>query len=95
VQVTITFDPLKRDENLRKHGLDFLDAVPVFEGRTLDREDIRRDYGETRMQTVGFLSGRMVMVVWTQVGSNTRRVISMRKCNAREQADYSDRFKEA
>jgi uncharacterized DUF497 family protein len=94
VQVTVTFDPEKQEENLRKHGLDFLDAVQVFKGRTLDREDIRRDYGETRMQTIGFLSGRMVLVAWTQ-RDDTRRIISMRKANAREQATYRDRFKEA
>jgi len=34
-------------------------------GPMITAEDTRRDYGETRLQTVGFLAGRMVMIVWT------------------------------
>lgn len=67
----------------------------MFAGRTLDVEDRRRDYGETRIQTIGRLDGRMVMVVWTPKGRATRRIISMRKCNDKEQARYRDRLEEA
>ncbi|MBI2713967.1 MAG: BrnT family toxin [Rhizobiales bacterium] len=75
-------------------NVDFLDAEQVFAGRTLTMQDIRRAYGEARFQTVGFLAGRMVMVVWTPRG-DARHVISMRKCNAKEQKRYSQRFAEA
>jgi uncharacterized DUF497 family protein len=80
---------------LRERGIDFRDARHVFASRTLDREDDRADYGEVRMQTVDYLAGRMVMVVWTPRGKATRRIISMRKCNAKEQKRYLQRFKEA
>ena len=93
--VTITFDLAKREWTLKERAIDFLDAVQVFEGRTLDVEDMRRDYGETRIQTIGFLVGRMVMVVWTPRDGDVRHVISMRKCNEREQAFYGDRFEGA
>jgi len=59
--------------------LDFTDASIVFAGPTITVEDTRRDYGETRFQTVGFLVDRMVMVVWTP-RNEARHVISMRKC---------------
>ena len=81
----ITFDRTKREWALRDRGLDFKDAMHVFAGRTLDRHDDRAAYGEVRMQTVGYLNGRMVMLVWTPRGRKTRRIISMRKCNAKEQ----------
>jgi uncharacterized DUF497 family protein len=58
-----------------------------------DQEDTRKDYGEQRFQTVGFLAGRMVMVVWTP-RDKTTHVISMRKCNVKEQARYTKRFEE-
>jgi uncharacterized protein len=90
----ITFDRAKRERALRERALDFMDAQHVFAGRTLDVEDRRQDYGEVRMQTVGYLTGRMVMVVWTPRGK-ARRIISMRKCNEREQAQYRDRLKGA
>jgi uncharacterized protein len=79
----VTFDPAKRERALEERGLDFADAARVFDGLTLDRIDDRRDYGETRVVTVGHLRGRLVIVVWTQRG-DARHVISMRKANERE-----------
>ena len=87
----ITFDQSKRRQTLIERKVDFEDASQVFAGRTLTAKDDRRDYGEDRFQTIGFLAGRMVMVVWTPRG-DARHVISMRKCNDREQAHYAHRF---
>ncbi len=89
----ITFDPAKRERTLRERGLDFADAAEVFAGTVLVIEDRRADYGERRFQTVGFLAGRMVMIVWTPRAAG-RHVISMRKCNEREQKAYGQRFEE-
>lgn len=89
----ITFDQTKRDATFADRGLAFEDAALVFDGDTLTVEDTRRNYGEARFQTVGFLAGRMLMVVWTARGE-ARHVISMRKCNDREKAIYQKRFDE-
>jgi uncharacterized DUF497 family protein len=89
--VKITFDPAKRQAVLSERGLDFADASIVFAGPTMTVQDVRHDYGETRLQTVGFLGGRMVMVVWTP-RDEARHIISMRKCNDREKAIYQKRF---
>ena len=87
----MTFDPAKRQAALAERGLDFSDASIVFAGPTITAQDTRRDYGEVRYQTVGFLADRMVMVVWTP-RDKARHVISMRKCNDREKAIYQKRF---
>lgn len=87
----ITFDPAKRLAALHDRGLNFADAAIVFAGPTITVQDTRRDYGETRLQTVGFLAGRMVMIVWTP-RDEARHVISMRKCNDREKKIYQKRF---
>jgi uncharacterized protein len=87
----ITFDPQKRQTTLRDRGLDFSDAKIAFAGLTLTVQDMRRDYGEVRFQTVGLLAGRMVMIVWTPRGE-VRHIISMRKCNDREKEIYQKRF---
>jgi uncharacterized protein len=87
----ITFDPAKRAETLRKRRIDFLDAESVFAGLTYTIPDQRFPYPEDRYITVGLLSGRMVIVVWTPV-EHGRRIISMRKANDREQARYSHRL---
>jgi uncharacterized DUF497 family protein len=87
----ITFDAKKRQATLDERGLDFADADLVFDGLTLTAEDTRKPYGEKRLQTVGFLENRMVMIVWTP-REEGRHVISMRKCNAKEQKVYRKRF---
>ncbi|WP_372425398.1 BrnT family toxin [Salinarimonas chemoclinalis] len=87
----IDYDPAKRLRTLAERGLDFDDALAVFSGRSLSFEDDRQDYGETRIVTIGFLGGRMMVVVWTP-REDVRHVISMRKANGREQARYQERL---
>lgn len=87
----IIFDIAKRDITLLKRGLDFGDAGLVFAGRHLTSEDCRQDYGDARYITVGVLSERMVVLVWTPRGA-ARRIISMRKANEREQNLYRHRL---
>jgi len=81
----ITFDAAKREKTLAERGLDFADATIVFAGVTLEVEDTRENYGETRVICYGFLLGRMVVVGYTPRGAD-RHVFSMRKANEREQA---------
>ena len=38
----------KRRSNLKKHGVDFIDAAQVLADGPLILEDTRRDYGEQR-----------------------------------------------
>lgn len=66
----ITYDPAKRVKTLADRGLDFEDAPLVFSGVTFEVEDIRKDYGETRIICFGLLEGRMVVV---GVGATWRR----------------------
>jgi hypothetical protein len=80
----ITFDPTKRDKALAERGLDFDDAALIFAGVTLEVEDTRKDYGETRVICYGMLEGRMIVVGYTPRGAD-RHIFSMRKANEREQ----------
>ena len=83
----ISYDEDKRRQTLEHRGLDFDHADQVFAGICLDHIDSRRDYGEVRYQTIGTLSGVVVMVVWTARGDG-RRIISMRKCHDEEKRNY-------
>lgn len=66
-------------------------AGEVYEGAHLTFEDKRRDYGEERIITIGFLDGRMVVLVWTP-RKEAHRIISMRKANEREKTLYTPIF---
>ena len=92
--MAIEADPDKRAETLRERGLDMKAAGPVWDGPHLTFEDDRHNYGEVRLITLGYLEGRMVVVAWTRRGDR-RRVISMRKANARERARYGPRIEAA
>ena len=63
----------------------------MFAGSTLTVKDDRRDYGEDRFIAIGFLNGRMVVLVWTP-RDGAHRIIGMRKANDRERKLYSPRF---
>lgn len=87
----ITFDPAKRAKTLAERGLDFEDAAIVFQGTTVEVEDARRDYGESRIICYGLLSGRLVVVGYTP-RDGYRHVFSMRKANDREKALLAPHF---
>ena len=67
-----------------ERGLDFADAEIVFAGVTLEIEDTRKNYGETRIICFGLLEDRMVVIGYTPRGTD-RHIFSMRKANDREQ----------
>lgn len=79
----ITYDPAKREKTFATRGLDFEDALIVFDGVTLEVEDTRKDYGVTRIICYGLLKGRLVVIGYTPRGEN-RHIFSMRKANGRE-----------
>ena len=81
----IEYDPAKRDRTLVERGLDFEDALEVFNAAARTAQDERHDYPEVRFVTTGLLRSRMMVVVWTPIDGG-RRIISMRKANDREQA---------
>lgn len=83
----ITYDPAKREVTLAERGLDFEDTAGVFRGRTMTLPDDRKDYGEERFITVGWLGDRFVVVVWTPRDGG-RRIISMRYGHADEERHY-------
>ena len=84
------WDEAKRESNLLKHGIDFIDVEKVFEGEIITILDDRFDYGEDRFITLGLLDGRVVLIVHTET-DNLIRLISARKATRNEEISY---FKE-
>jgi uncharacterized DUF497 family protein len=52
--------------------------------------DTRRDYREDRWIGIGFLGQRVVVVVYTYRGSDTIRIISMRKALQYERLRFEE-----
>ena len=63
----------------------------MFEGTTVEIEDLRKSYGEPRILCYGMLFDRLVVIGYTVRGA-TRHVFSMRKANDREKARIAPYF---
>ena len=81
------WDEEKRQTNISKHGIDFIDVPPLFDGVTVLRMDNRFDYGETRFITLGLLNDIVFLVVHTET-DETIRLISVRKASKYEEKYY-------
>lgn len=85
------WDSAKAALNLRKHGIVFEEASQVFldPGR-IEFHDGREAYGEDRWVTIGFSGTVLLSVVYAVrgVGEERIRLISARKANANERANY-------
>ena len=79
----------KTATNLRKHGIDFADAVSVFsDDLAITIPDERFD--EERFITIGLDAfGRVLVVVYTLHGDEIR-VISARKATRQERRQYEE-----
>jgi uncharacterized protein len=87
----LEWDSSKNEKNIKRHKLDFNDALMVFEQPMLSRIDDRENYGEDRWIGLGKLDGAIVVIVYTLRNENVR-VISLRRANRRERKIYEERI---
>ena len=81
------WDEAKRQANILKHGIDFVDATWAFSGRFIETEDRRRDYSERRYRVVGRLGDAVIQVAYTWRGER-RRIISARRAGRNDRRAY-------
>ena len=83
-----TWNETKNRRNLRVHGVEFEDAVRIFEGPTLERVDDRYDYGEERMYAIGVVNGMEITVIYADLDAGERRIISAWRSEPHERHAY-------
>ena len=86
---TLVFNPIKSFANISKHGVPLTIAEDLDWETTLVLEDTRRNYGETRRIGIGYIGLRLYVVVYVD-RDGERRIISLRKANAREAKRYAE-----
>jgi uncharacterized DUF497 family protein len=89
----LTWDEAKRKQNIKNHGLDFVDCDAIWDDFTVTREDRRQDYGEDRQVCFGRLQGEVVVLVYTERPKGPH-VISLRKAEKHEARYYRQVAKE-
>ncbi len=88
--VGFEWDEEKNRVNIEKHGIDFRDAVQIFERPTLDKPDTRRNYNEVRVNSLGEVNGQVILNV-THTGRNgIIRLISARLAKHAERNAYDE-----
>jgi uncharacterized protein len=92
--VNFEWDEEKRRANIIGHSLDFADSWEIFEGPMLTGLDEREDYGEDRWIGIGLLKGIVVVIVFTERGEDTIRVISLRKALKHERIKYEQAIRD-
>lgn len=83
----ISFDPAKNQQNIAKHGVSLGIAKDLDWASALVWQDDRQGYGETRMSCLALIGTRLYFTAFTDRGE-TRRIITLRKANAREVRRY-------
>ncbi len=91
--MNFTWDEKKRQANIRKHGIDFVDAPEIFAGPMLVAVDTREDYGEMRLVGIGTLRSRCVVTIFIEKDGDTIRVISIRKATEYEKRNFEKAIK--
>lgn len=85
--VKITFDPAKDAVNIAKHGVSMALASELDWESAQLWQDTRMEYGEVRIIALALIKTRLLYVVFTDRGDH-RRIIILRKANAREVKRY-------
>jgi uncharacterized DUF497 family protein len=87
--VPFEWDPNKAAANVRRHGVQFSEAVGVFsDDYAITITDDESDPGERRFLTLGIgIKGRILVVVYCYSGENIR-IISARAAERPERDQY-------
>jgi uncharacterized DUF497 family protein len=83
------WDSAKEQRNIRKHGIDFDEALIALSQPHLEERSDRN--GEVRTLAICPSSGRIIAVVYTMRGEKCR-IISARAARDYEQAEYRHNY---
>ncbi len=88
-KVEYEWDTTKAAENLRRHGVDFVEAIAALEDpHRFETMDTRSVYSEERMQVLGMSADGILFVIPTMRGNERCRIISTRRATRHEADRY-------
>lgn len=88
------WDEAKNRSNIEKHGIDFADAVDIFNHPLLTAWDDREGYGEDRWIAIGWIHALIGVVVYTERHGDVIRIISARKATRQERKRYEQNLQD-
>ena len=92
VHMNYQWDPAKAKANVNKHGVEFADAIGVFEDPDAITIEDPDSEGEQRFLSIGLdVLGRIIVVAYTYRDDDVR-LISARKATKKEVKIYEERI---
>ena len=91
--LTFEWDGAKNARNIRKHAIDFVDVIELFNHPMLTVRDDRGLYDEDRWVSIGWITSMLSVVVYTEHDDDMIRVISARKATLNEMHRYEEIIK--
>ena len=88
-RVEYEWDFVKASSNLRKHGVDFADAVTAFGDPLAARRDDEHS-SEDRYVLIGVDANDCLLVICFAIRGDRVRIISARKASPHERRQYED-----
>ena len=84
------WDEDKRESNIRKHGIDFVSVIPVFDDpNAIEQYDAKNSIDEDRYQIIGMAKPGILFVAFTERDDgDVIRIISARRAEKHEIAKY-------
>ena len=83
------WDPLKAEDNLKKHGVDFTEAATVFsDPLSITYSDPDHSLDENRYIIIGSSSANRLLIVAHTDRDESTRLISAREVTSRERKLY-------
>lgn len=92
--MTFEWDENKNKINKRKHGVTFEMAVRVFlDDKRIEKLDIEHStFDEERINIIGRVSDLLILFVVTTDRNGKTRIISARKAEPDEEAEYYENY---
>jgi uncharacterized DUF497 family protein len=87
MEMEFEWDEDKRRLNLEKHGIDFEDAIAIWEGNVVQSRSRQSHHSEERFLAYGLLEGRVICIVFMHRGGRIR-IISARRARDHERENY-------
>jgi uncharacterized DUF497 family protein len=94
---TFFWSDIKDRENLKKHGLSFNEAAPVFLDPYLiiRYDEAHSTEKETRWKGVGVIGNDLLLsIIFSEGRENKIRLISAREASKKEKEDYSENIRQ-
>lgn len=87
------WDEAKAATNLRKHGVDFADAIRLFADVGASHViDLSMDYGEDRFRATGLIGDQVLVVVYVEREDRIRLISARKATRGEEKHHFRERW---